>query len=140
MDHIIQGKIIYKCFKEKSQVHGHGTFAGEEILKRTKIGELAGKVVSIKKIPVTFSLNSSIAIVELDDLYALDSRQFKNTLCFINHSCTPNCYMRVRNFAVEIYALTSIRKSAELTLDYGYTHHEGKRVCHCGVKNCRGWI
>ena len=132
----ITGEIINKCYVSKSSIHGKGVFASNLIQPRRKIGSLSGLLVSQKIIPKKFSNHASIAIVELDNGKVLDSREFKNELCYINHSCKPNSFMRIYGYLVEIYALKKILPGEELTVDYGETHHEGKLPCKCGIENC----
>lgn len=135
---IIKGKILKQCYISKSKIHGYGAFAGQHIMKKSKIGSLSGKIVNIKILPNKFKINDSISIVELTSRKALDSRRHKNQLCYINHSCKANCFMRIINLQVEIYALKNIKPGDELTLNYGYSHHEGKLKCNCNYKFCIG--
>lgn len=138
LNKIIEGKIWRSCYTSGSSIHGTGLFAAAMILPRNKIGSLSGVLVSSASLPKKFSKNASISIVELDNGISLDARKFKNDLCFINHSCNPNCYMRIRGTEVEVYSLRLIRKHAELTMDYGETHHEGKLQCRCDGPDCKG--
>ncbi|KAK5164302.1 uncharacterized protein LTR77_009997 [Saxophila tyrrhenica] len=65
---------------------------------------------------------------------------------FINHSCSPNCEVRmvkVNNtprmavFAAE----QGIMTGQELTYDYNFDNFGAtKQVCHCGAENCRGFL
>lgn len=128
------------CYSASSTIHGRGLFAGERITKRKKIGSLRGMLIPSKLVPKNFSRHASIRIVELDNNMSLDARKINNDLCFINHSCDPNCYMRIRGTSVELYALTNILKHSELTMNYGETHHDGKLPCKCNSNNCRGAI
>jgi len=137
---IVCGKIIKHCYISKSKINGSGVFAGQVIYKRAKIGSLSGKLISVKRIPKKFKSKDSIAIVELTHSMALDSRTFKNELCYINHSCEPNCFMRIFGNLVEVYALRTIKKGNELTLDYEYSHHEGKITCLCDSLKCKGYL
>lgn len=137
---VVYGKIMKHCYTAKSEIHGKGVFAGQIIRKRSKIGSLSGKIVTIASLPTKFKSNESIAIVELTGLLALDAREFRNELCFVNHSCRPNCFMRVYKLTIEVYCLRTIKKGTELTLDYGDTHHEGKLRCECKCHNCKGFL
>ena len=137
---IIKGKIWQMCYTSPSEIHGFGLFAGATISARNKIGSLSGILVSTASLPIKFSRKASISIVELDNGISLDARKFKNDLCFINHSCNPNCYMRIRGTGVEVYSLKRIAKHIELTMNYGETHHEGKLPCMCQGRNCQGAI
>lgn len=64
---------------------------------------------------------------------------------YMNHSCDPNCYVKMRTIAVkDVYALRDIEKGEELTHDYTATSVDqfaGKgfweEECKCGSKNCR---
>lgn len=67
---------------------------------------------------------------------------------YMNHSCDPNCYSKMRTIAIkDVYALRDIRKGEELTVDVTATsidQFDGKgfwrtdEPCKCGSKNCRG--
>ena len=65
---------------------------------------------------------------------------------YMNHSCNPNCYIKMKTIAIkDVYALRDIQEGEELTSDYtltsvdqfaGMGFWEGD--CKCGSKNCRG--
>ena len=125
-----------------SAISGMGAFAMEKIPTRHKIGELTGEIITIKESykRVKAQKKSAIAMVELSENEALDASVNRNQLSYVNHSCDPNTYMRIIGAHVEFYALKPIRKGQELTVDYGLTHHNGKKKCTCGSKNCKGKI
>lgn len=133
-------KVFFNVSNKKSSIHGIGTYAGELIPAKRKIGSLAGEIISKKEAGRRSRLHESIAIVELWNGKAIDASINSNQLRYINHCCDPNTYMRVFNYHVEFYALKDIDKGAELTCNYGLTHHEGKLPCKCGAKNCKGFI
>ncbi len=64
---------------------------------------------------------------------------------YMNHSCDPNCYVKMKTIVVkDVYAMRDIERGEELTHDYTATsvdQFEGKgfwkRECKCGSKNCR---
>jgi len=61
---------------------------------------------------------------------------------FTNHSCEPNCGLRVRPDGFAMIALKDIAANDELTYDYS-THQEHPledMVCQCGTPRCRGVI
>ena len=65
-----------------------------------------------------------IYLIELNSRAALDCSSdplFRH----LNHSCRPNCYLRIIRGRVEVYALRSIAPGVELTVDYGETPHVG---------------
>ena len=80
---------------------------------------------------------SRIRIIELNASMALDVEE-GNEFKYINHSCSPNTFMRSYRGRVEFYALRRIGSGEELTCDYGETHHEGTLACKCGSENCVG--
>jgi SET domain-containing protein len=69
-------------------------------------------------------------------------------MAFMNHSCDPNCYVKMRSIAIkDVYALRDIEKDEELTHDYTATSVDqfaGKGFwvlnCRCGSENCRGHV
>jgi len=136
--------ILYKIFcaihNAPSRIHGLGCYTVEAIPAKKKIGSLGGVVITKQEATRRSKLNESIAIVELWNGKALDATINSNELRYVNHCCDPNTYMRVFNCHVEFYALRNIKKGAELTCNYGLTHHDGKLACRCGAINCQGFI
>jgi len=67
---------------------------------------------------------------------------------YMNHSCEPNCFYKMRSIAVkDVYALRDIEEGEELTHDYAATSVDqfaGKDFwvleCQCGSKRCRGRV
>lgn len=133
----INGKVNFKITLGRSKIHGKGSFAGENIPAGKKIGHLGGIIISRSAARKIAKQHASISIVELWNGKALDASLSKD-LRYINHSCNPNTFMRNLNNYVEFYALTNIKIGAELTCDYGPTHHDGKIKCKCGAENCKG--
>jgi uncharacterized protein len=61
---------------------------------------------------------------------------------FTNHSCEPNCGLRVRADGFSMVALYDIGANEELTYDYS-THQEHPAEdmeCACGSRTCRGLV
>jgi uncharacterized protein len=61
---------------------------------------------------------------------------------FTNHSCEPNCGLRVGPSGFEMIALQDITANEELTYDYSthQEHSEDHMVCNCASPSCRGII
>jgi uncharacterized protein len=137
---IINGRLNYPIKVGGSSIHGQGAFAKVKIPARSKIGYLGGKVISKKEGREKAKSKTSISLVELWNGKTLDASVNSNELRYINHSCSPNTFMRTFNFQVEFYALRDIKPSEELTCNYGETHHNGKRACNCGAAGCVGFI
>jgi hypothetical protein len=57
-------------------------------------------------------------------------------LKYLNHSCTPNCFIDVDNY--QLIALEVIEKGAELTFFYPSTEWEMAEPfeCHCNTMHC----
>ncbi len=130
----------FSIWVKLSKIDGLGAFAGEKIPSRKKVGELAGEIISVRKGRRLAATNKRIALVELDDQYALYAGDTPGVMRYINHSCRPNTYMRVYKYSVAFYALRDIKKGEELLCGYGETHHEGHLVCCCGAKGCKGFL
>jgi uncharacterized protein len=135
----IDGKVNFSLKVQKSNIHGEGAFALEKIPAKKKVGSLGGIIISKKAARKKAAENHSISIVELWNGKALDAST-DTTIRFINHSCSPNTYMRNFGNHVEFYALRDIKAGEELSCNYGPTHHDGKRACNCGAKGCKGFI
>ena len=70
-------------------------------------------------------------------------------ICFVNHSCEPNCefdWFAVAETGelsarkrVMLFSLRDIRPGEELTLDYHWSA-AAAIPCRCHAPNCRGWI
>jgi SET domain-containing protein len=78
----------------------------------------------------------TIYLVEVSRRYALDC-QDGNEFKHLNHSCEPNCYLRIIRRVVEVYTLRQITPGTELTIDYGLTPHRQGMDCRCGSVKCR---
>lgn len=136
----IEGSERFAFELRPSRIDGSGMFALASIPARRKLGDLAGELISVSQARRRAKGRTSIAIVELDDGRAIDASIAPNAFRFINHSCSPNAYMRTLGTHVEFYALRTIAAGEEITCDYGETHHEGRRPCTCGSARCRGRI
>ena len=123
-----------------SPIHGRGVFADEKIPARRKIGEMTGAIITVREARRRAKQRGAIALVEFSDGWAVDGFDHGNAFARINHSCTPNAWMRVYGHHVEFYARRVIRVGEEITCDYVESHHDGKLRCRCGAKRCRGSI
>lgn len=125
---------------KKSRIDGRGLFAKAAIPGRRKIGELDGERVSVRVARRRAKNYERIAIVEIGDGTAIDASNVETEFKYINHSCSPNAYMRTCYGRVEFYALREITPGEEITCDYGITHHDGTKPCECGSQKCRKFI
>ncbi|HNP22142.1 MAG TPA: SET domain-containing protein [Panacibacter sp.] len=130
----------FKIANKKSKIDGTGAFALQPIPARKKIGDLGGEIISLREARRRAKNTKRVAMVEFGDGRALDASVKPNELRYINHSCSPNSFMRICYSRVEFYTLRPINKGEELTCDYGPTHHDGKLKCDCGSPGCKGFL
>jgi uncharacterized protein len=130
----------YKLEVRRSNIHGRGLFALSRIPARRKMGELGGEVITQAEARRRARRHHSIKIVELGDGTAIDASRGGNHFKYVNHSCSPNAFMRVAYGRLEFYSLREIRPGEELTCNYGETHHEGALSCRCQSPRCQGYI
>ena len=137
----------------KSKIHGSGVFALKSIPKNTDIIEYIGEKITKKEGDLRSDrrikryLNSeetgSVYIFELNKKYDIDGSPLYNKARYINHSCEPNCEVKISNNQIWISSIKKIKKGEELSYDYGYAFNKEDykdHICKCGSKNCIGYI
>lgn len=150
---MLQRPVLYDCTSSdynvtmgalfdigSSSIDGKGIFARSRIPARRKLGELEGERITLREARRRAALRRRIAIVELPKGGAIDASVGGNEFRYINHSCTPNAYMRIFGGHVEFYSLRAIRRGEEVTCNYGETQHEGTLPCRCGNSRCRQYL
>ncbi len=137
----------------RSKIHGTGVFSTQDIKKEVKIIEYIGEKIlrsegdkrSERRLKKYLNSNKegSVYIFELNSRYDIDGTFKYNKARYINHSCNPNCEVRIEKGKIWIYSIKNIKKGDELSYDYGYdfdpedyTDH----ICKCGARNCVGYI
>jgi SET domain-containing protein len=123
-----------------SPIDGQGLYSLSRIPARRKIGELVGELITVREARRRALKRQRIHIAELNNGMAIDASTQGNEFKYVNHSCSPNIFMRTFGDRVEFYALRGIELDEELTCDYKETHHEGSLGCRCGSERCRGSI
>jgi SET domain-containing protein len=121
-----------------SAIDGQGAFADEPIPARRKIGEMRGELISVAEARRRVKGRARIHMVEISERRAIDATDSDSALRYVNHSCSPNAVLRIRQGRAEFYAIRDIEAGEELTADYGESHHEGRLRCACGAPNCKG--
>lgn len=121
----------------KSAIHGVGVHTLADLPARKKIGELTGPLLPLRVARKLVRDQERIFMVEIDDRWALDCSG-GSALGHVNHSCAPNCYLRIIGKRVEMYTLRRVRANSELTIDYIETPHAKGMQCVCGNEWCRG--
>ena len=125
---------------KRSRIQGRGLFALSAIPARRKLGELGGELITEREARRRARATDCVMIVEFGDGTALDASRTGSPFRYVNHSCSPNAFMRLFKGHVEFYALRPIAAGEELTCNYGETHHEGTLPCRCGSVGCQGYL
>ncbi|MEP7057356.1 MAG: SET domain-containing protein [Caldimonas sp.] len=128
----------YAVAVRPSPIDGLGVFAAEPVAERRKIGEVRGQSMSVADARIRATRQERIMIVEVSQRRAIDFSRSSDPMRYTNHSCAPNARLSIRQGRVEFYALRPIPVGAEITVDYGETHHEGRLACRCGATGCVG--
>ena len=123
-----------------SKIDGQGVFAAEPIPRWKKIGEIRGESISVAEARIRATRHERVMMVETSPERAIDFSRSNDPMRYTNHSCAPNARLSIRQGRVEFYALRAIEPGAEITVNYGPTHHEGRLACRCGAPGCAGWL
>jgi SET domain-containing protein len=122
-----------KIERKKSRLHGYGVFALETINKNKRIVDYAGELISNKQSESRedrYLSKGCIWVFRVNRNWSRDAMVGGNIARFINHSCTPNCWIEVdgKTKTIWVRAAKQIRKGQELVYDY---NTEGDKVIPC---------
>ena len=135
----------------RSDVHGNGVFAVEDLAEGETLIEYKGEVISwkeaLRRHPHDPTQPNHTFYFHIDDGRVIDGNVNGNAARWINHSCEPNCEADEVNGRVYIKALRNIAAGEELNYDYGLIIDEpytpkllAEFPCWCGSENCRGTL
>ena len=135
----------------RSDVHGNGVFAVDDLAEGETLIEYKGEVISwkeaLRRHPHDPSQPNHTFYFHIDDGRVIDGNVNGNAARWINHSCEPNCEADEVNGRVYIKALRNIAAGEELNYDYGLIIDEpytpkllAEFPCWCGSENCRGTL
>jgi SET domain-containing protein len=120
--------------RHKSALHGYGVFATEPIRKNKRIIDYAGELVRNGKAcdarEGRYLKKGCIWVFRVNRSWSRDAFVGGNIARFINHSCTPNCWVEVVDKTIWIRASRAIYAGEELTYDYS-TIGERTIPCRC---------
>ena len=117
--------------RRRSKLHGWGVFALEPINKNKRIIDYAGELITNKQSvnrEDRYLRKGCIWVFRVNRAYSRDANVGGNIARFINHSCTPNCWVDVVDKTIWIRAARNIRRGEELTYDY---NTEGDKTIPC---------
>ena len=113
---------------------GLGMFAEETIPRGACIIEYIGRPVS----EAEKKANRGKYLFWTSNTTMIDGNIKENKARFINHSCTPNCEIDLRNRRIFVFAKRAIKAGEELAYDYGdeyFDMHLKPKGCLC--QKCR---
>jgi len=136
---------------KRSNLHGNGVFAAQDIPAGTRILNYAGKRITPEQADDMHPVNPDdpfhTFFFALSSGKVIDGGNKGNDARWINHACSPNCQAEENadGTKVRIVALRDIKKGEELFYDYGLVI-DGKITktlrkqyqCLCGSPKCRG--
>ena len=124
-----------RIVRRRSRLHGHGVFAAEDINKNTRIIDYAGELVHNSKSGVRearYLKQGCIWVFRVNRAWSRDAAVGGNIARFVNHSCTPNCWIEIESKRKTIWIRASrhIYPGEELTYDYA-TVGDHTIQCRC---------
>lgn len=123
-----------KILRKRSKLHGYGVFAMEPINKNRRIIDYAGELITNKQSENRedrYLKKGCIWVFRVNRNWSRDAAVGGNDARFINHSCTPNCWIDVVDKTIWVRAAKFIAKGEELTYDY---NTEGDKVIPCACR------
>ena len=122
-----------RILRKRSKLHGLGVFAMEPINKNKRIIDYAGELITNKQSESRedrYLKKGCIWVFRVNRAWSRDAHVGGNDSRFINHSCTPNCWIDVvgKTKTIWIRASKAIAKGEELVYDY---NTEGDKVIPC---------
>lgn len=108
---------------------GRGLFTQQRIPKGSFVIEYTGRPAT----PKQMQENRGKYLFWTSKTSMIDGNIPANTARFINHSCAPNCEVKIQRRRVLIFALRTIQPGEELSYDYGeeYFDLHLAGICRC---------
>lgn len=123
----------------ESPINGKGCFATRPFPRKRKIAEYVGERISGAEANRR-AHRRILRICGIDDKWSLDGSRGGNGTHYINHSCSPNAFMKTLYGHILFFALKDIEPGEEITIDYEDTLHPDSKRCSCGARQCRGTL
>lgn len=95
---------------------GLGLFAVESIKKGEFVIEYTGRMLNVEEFETA---SNKKYFFEVDKHWTVDGAGRENLARYINHSCRPNCEVRIYAKRIRIWAIKNIKSDDEITYDYG---------------------
>ena len=111
-----------KITRRRSRLQGYGVFAGQAINKNARIIDYAGELIRNGKAAEAredrYMREDCVWVFRVNRTWSRDGNVDGNIARFINHSCSPNCWIDIVDKTIWIRASRRIRAGEELTYDY----------------------
>lgn len=110
-----------RLIRRKSRIAGWGVYAGQRITKNSRIIDYDGEKISHAESRIREErqvAGGHIWCFTVHQRLVRDAEVGGNEARFINHACTPNCYVETVGDMIWIRAARNIRRGEELTYDY----------------------
>jgi uncharacterized protein len=124
--------------RRRSKLHGWGVFTKVAISKNTRIVTYDGELIDHKesfKRETKYLKRGEIWCFTVNRRWVRDAMVGGNIARFINHSCTPNCWVEIADKTIWIRASRAIYPGEELLYDYSTVgDHTIQCVCRPGCK------
>jgi hypothetical protein len=117
--------------RKRSKLHGYGVFAVDPINKNKRIIDYAGELITnaqSERREDRYLSKGCIWVFRVNRNWSRDANVGGNIARFINHSCTPNCWVEVAGKIIWIRASRYIAPGEELAYDY---NTEGDKIIQC---------
>jgi SET domain-containing protein len=133
-------KLAHGLTVKKSSINGRGCFATLLFTRGKKVADYTGELITTAEATRRAANRRVLRICAIDSRWSLDGSLGGNGTHYVNHSCEPNCYMKIHYGRIQFYALRDIRPGEEITVDYEMTLHPDTKRCTCKSASCRGRI
>lgn len=137
--HIRRECAMFPLEARPSSIHGWGICAGGPIPARRRVMEYTGERIDHDE-AWRRRLRPQIYVFLAGLNKAIDGAIGGSGAEFVNHSCNPNLYARVRNGRIWFISRRRIEAGEELLIDYWITGSDPIYPCFCGAANCRGYM
>jgi len=128
MDILLENSVIVR----ESPIEGKGIFLSVAVPAHTPLMVISGEVIDGYECERREIEENNVYIFWNDETY-IDTAATEK-IKYINHACTPNCYVTDHSpTTLLLVSARDIKENEELTIDYGYD--EIYELCSCTV--CR---
>lgn len=127
-----------KNLEKKQNNKGWGIYTKVEIPAGTVVFEFMGDVLNSSQIPFPLMPANDHYLQIGIDKYLGPSGDLDD---LINHSCAPNCLIRIGGIRAFLQTMYVVTAGKELTFDYSTTSNDDEKnwslPCSCGTGHCR---